>query len=52
MSGSATLVAMMETPNLWERNDLAGSGWVYRSALRTILAEGEMRSRIMVIVKV
>ena len=45
-------VTMMETSDLWERDDLAGLGWVYRAALRTILVEREVRSRRVVIVKV
>ena len=43
---------MMEAADLWERDNLAGGGRVYRSALRTILGEREMRSRFVVIVKV
>ena len=43
---------MMQTTDLRERDYLARSGWVYRSALRTILGEREMRSRLMAIVKV
>jgi hypothetical protein len=48
----ATLVAMMQTADLRERDDLAGTEWVYRTALRTILVEREMRSRFVVILKV
>jgi hypothetical protein len=29
---------MMEASDLWERDDLAGLGWVYRADLRTILS--------------
>ena len=43
---------MMQTTNLRERDNVAGLGWVYRAALRTILVEREMRSRRVVIVKV
>ena len=43
---------MMEAPDLRERDNLAGRGRVYRSALRTILGEREMRSRLVVIMKV
>jgi hypothetical protein len=50
--GRTSFVAMMEATDLWERDNLAGSGRVYRSALRTILGEREMRSRLVVIVKV
>jgi hypothetical protein len=52
MLSSSTLVTMMQTTDLRERDDLARSGWVYRSALRTILGEREMRSRLVVIMKV
>src|SRR3979490_1779277 len=50
--GGTAFVAMMEAADLRERDNLAGSGRVYRSALRTILGEREMRSRLVVIVKV
>ena len=50
--GRAPLVAMVEASDLWEGDDLAGLGWVYRAALRTILGEREVRSRRVVIVKV
>src|SRR5712671_3028459 len=43
---------MMQTTDLRERDDLAGTEWLYRAALRTILVEREMRSRFVVIVKV
>jgi len=43
---------MMQATDLRERDNLAGSGWMYRAALRTILAEREMRSRLVVILKV
>src|ERR1700687_681569 len=43
---------MMQTTDLRERDNLAGSGRVYRSALRTILVECEMGSRFVVILKV
>jgi hypothetical protein len=43
---------MMEAADLPEWDNLAGSGWVYRTALRTILGEREMRSRLVVIMKV
>ena len=43
---------MMQTADLRERDDLAGTEWVYRAALRTILVEREMRSRFVVILKV
>jgi hypothetical protein len=43
---------MMQTTDLREGDNLAGGGWVYRAAFRTILIEREMRSRLVVIVKV
>ena len=46
---SEPLVTMMEASDLWERDDLAGLGWVYRAALRTILVEREVRSRRVVV---
>ena len=49
---SEPLVAMMEAADLREWDNLARSRWVYRTALRTILVEREMRSRLVVIVKV
>jgi hypothetical protein len=52
MLSRATLVTMMETADLWEGDDLAGGGWVDRPKLGAILGEREMRSRLVVIVKV
>jgi len=43
---------MMEISDCWERDDLAGLGWLYRAALRIILVEREVRSRLVVIAKV
>ena len=43
---------MMQTTDLPEGDDLAGIDWVYRAALRTILVEREMGSRLVVILKV
>jgi hypothetical protein len=43
---------MMQTTDLREGDNLAGSGWVYRAAFRAIFGEREMRSRLVVIVKV
>jgi hypothetical protein len=50
--GGKPLVTMMEATDRRERDDLAGLGRVYRSALWTILVEREMRSHLVVIVKV
>ena len=48
----ASVVAMMQAPDLRERDDLTGTEWVDRAALRTILVEREMGSRFVVIRKV
>jgi hypothetical protein len=37
--GRAPFVPMMQTTDLRERDNLACSGWVYRAALGTVLAE-------------
>ena len=50
--GRAPFVAMVQATDLRERDNFAGSGWMYRAALRTILVEREMCSRLVVIVKV
>ena len=50
--GGKPFVTMMEASDLWERDDLAGLGWVYRATLRTILVEREVRSRRVVVLKV
>jgi|HubBroStandDraft_2_1064218.scaffolds.fasta_scaffold1795188_1 hypothetical protein len=42
---------MMQIADPRERDDLAGTEWVYRAALRTILVEREMRPRFVVILK-
>ena len=49
---STPFVAMMEATDRWEGDDLAGLGWVYRAAVRTILGEREVRSRRVVVLKV
>jgi hypothetical protein len=51
-SRSAALVAMMQSADFWERDDLACSGSVYRPSLRAILVEREMRSGLVIIVKI
>src|ERR1019366_1703890 len=48
----ATFVAMMQTTDLRERNNLACRGRLYASRLRTILGEREMRPRPMIILNV
>ena len=51
-SGCATLVAMVQTADLWEGDNGAGRGWLYGPRLRTILAEREMRAASVVVLKV
>ena len=43
---------MMQTTDLRERDDLASTEWVFRTALWTILVERKMRSRFVVILKI
>jgi hypothetical protein len=45
-------VAMVQATDLRERDNLAGSGWMYRAALGTIFAERKVRSRLVVILNV
>jgi hypothetical protein len=51
-SRSPALVAMMQSTDLWERDDLAYSESVNGAALRTILVEREMRSGLVIIAKI
>jgi hypothetical protein len=51
-SGCATLVAMMQTANLWEGNNGACRGWLYRTRLGAIIVQREMRAASVVILKV
>ena len=51
-SGRATLVAMVQAADLWEGDNVAGRGRLYRTRLGAILAEREMRAASMVILKV
>src|SRR5512143_3214874 len=43
---------MMQSADLWESDNGTCRGWLYRSTLRTILGQGEMRSRLVVVLKV
>ena len=43
---------MMQSTDLWERDDLAYSGKVNGAALRIILVEREMRSGLVIIAKI
>jgi hypothetical protein len=51
-SRSAALVAMMQSKDLWERDNLTSSGSVYRPSLRAILVEREVRPGLVIIVKI
>jgi hypothetical protein len=46
LSGS-TLIAMVQTANLGEGNDVAGRGKLYATGPRAVLAEREMRSGVV-----
>jgi hypothetical protein len=48
-SGGATFVAVVQAAYLRERNDLACAGWLDRSRVRRVLAEGEVRARAVVV---
>ena len=50
--GREPFVAVVQATDLGERDNLAGSGQVYGAALGTILVKREMRSHLVVIVKV
>jgi hypothetical protein len=47
-----TLVAMMQTPNLGEGNDFAAGGKLYATRPRAVLAEREMRSGVLMVLKI
>jgi hypothetical protein len=51
-SSGSTLIAMVQTANLREGNDVAGRGGLYGTRSRAVLAEREMRSGIMVVLKI
>jgi hypothetical protein len=46
LSGS-TLIAMVQTANFREGNDIAGRGRLYWTRTRAVLAERKMRSGVM-----
>src|SRR5271163_4286679 len=50
--GRVPFVAMVQATDLWERDNFAGSGRMYRAALGTILAERKVRFRLVVILNV
>jgi hypothetical protein len=50
--GGAAFVTMMQSSDLWERDDLARSRSVYWPGVRTILVEREMRSGLVIIMKI
>jgi hypothetical protein len=51
-SRGATFVAMMQTSDLREGNDLARGWWVYWARLGAILVQRQMRARLIVIGKI
>jgi hypothetical protein len=51
-SSGSTLVAMVQATNLREGNDVAGRGKLYGTRSRAVLAEREMRSAVMVVLKI
>ena len=50
--GGTAFVAMMQSTDLGERDDLARSRSVYGPGLRTILVEREMRPGLVIIMKI
>ena len=48
-SGGATFVAVMQAADLGEGYDLACAGWLDRSRVRCVLAEREVRARVVVV---
>ena len=48
-SGGATLVAAIQATYLREGHDLACAGWLDRSGVRSVLAEGEVRAGSVVV---
>ena len=51
-SGGSTLIAMVQTANLREGNDIAGRGRLYGTRPRAVLAERKMRSGVMMVLKI
>ena len=51
-SSGSTLIAMVQTANFREGNDVAGRGRLYRTRLRAVLAERKMRSGVMMVLKI
>ena len=51
-SRGASFVAMVQTAHLWEGDNGACRRWLYGARLRTILAEREMRSALVMILKI
>ena len=52
ISRGSTLVAMMQTADLGEGNNVAGGGKLYATRPWAVLVEREMRSRVMMILKI
>jgi hypothetical protein len=51
LSGS-TLIAMVQTANFREGNDIAGRGRLYGTRTRALLAERKMRSGVMMVLQI
>jgi hypothetical protein len=51
-SGGSTLIAMVQTTNFREGNDIAGRGRLYGTRPRAVLAERKMRSDVMMVLKI
>jgi glyoxylase-like metal-dependent hydrolase (beta-lactamase superfamily II) len=51
-SGGSTLIAMVQTANFREGNDIAGRGRLYGTRPRAVLAERKMRSGVMMVLKI
>ena len=50
--GGSTLIAMVQTANFREGNDIAGRRRLYGTRSRAVLAERKMRSGVMMVLKI
>ena len=46
---SDAIVAVVQTADLWRRDDASGRRWHYRPRARRVLAQREMRARVQVV---
>ncbi len=51
-SGREPMVAMMKSTDLWKGDDFTLAGWLSRARLRTIFPKRQIRSGLVVIIKV